>query len=328
MKSSQPMKGQPLKGMEAVVLAAGLGERLRPLSLARPKCLFPVMNRPLLEVCLEWLAGLGVVRVRLNAHYLMEQVEAWLSRARLPLPVDLSRERQKILGTGGGIRQAARGLTSTFAVVNADCLLRGVDVAAMLAAHRESGALATLLLQEEGSVRNITAQGGLLTSLRGRPEGAPGAAAGFTGLHLMEPGLLSRIPEGVSDIIEVYLGCLERGERLCGHVSRGHYFCDMGTPASYLGLHRDVFAGRLSLPGLGAEDGLCLAQGVVRGEGCLLGPEVVAGPGVSFGAGCVVRRSILWEGASVAPGVEVSGCVVGQGARVVRQATDEVLVAG
>jgi NDP-sugar pyrophosphorylase family protein len=322
--------------MEAVVLAAGLGERLRPLSLARPKCLFPVMNRPLLEVCLEWLAGLGVVRVRLNAHYLMEQVEAWLSRATLPLPVDLSRERQKILGTGGGIRQAARGLTSTFAVVNADCLLRGVDVAAMLAAHREGRALATLLLQEEGSVRNITVEGGLITSLRGRPEGAPGAAAGFTGLHLMEPGLISRIPEGVSDIIEVYLGCLERGERLCGHVSRGHYFCDMGTPASYLGLHRDVFAGRLSLPGLGAgagvaagvDDGLCLAQGVVRGEGCLLGPEVVAGPGVSFGAGCVVRRSILWEGASVAPGVEVSGCVVGQGERVVRQATDEVLVAG
>jgi NDP-sugar pyrophosphorylase family protein len=327
----------PLEGMEAVVLAAGLGERLRPLSASRPKCLFPVMNRPLLEVCLEWLAGLGVVRARVNTHYLRGQVEAWLSGASLPLAVELSAEPE-ILGTGGGIRQAAAGLTSTFVVVNADCILRGpVDLAGALALHREHGALATLLLQESGSPPSITTSGGLITSLRGRPHdvnvmGAPGQAVGFTGLHIIQPELLRRIPEGFSDVIDVYLGCLEAGEPVCGHINRGHYFRDIGTPEGYLALHRDIFDGdifdgRLQI-GSKPEGGVLLGEGVVRGEGCRIGPRVVAGAGTVFGAGCAVRESVLWEGARIAPGAHVSGCVVGQGARVLRSARNEVIVGG
>ncbi len=317
--------------MNAVVLAAGLGERLRPLTLERPKCLLPVMNRPLLELCLEWLAGLGVVRAVVNAHHLRGQVAAWLARAPLPLPVELSVEPE-ILGTGGGIRQAARGLTSTFAVVNADCVLRGAGLAGALALHRERAALATLLLQEEGSPRNVTLAGGRVTSLRGRPGGAAGESAGFCGLHLIEPELAALIPEGPSDIIDVYLDCLERGRTVCGHLSRGHYFRDLGTPAGYLALHRDIFAGRLALSGrleagcAPPAGGVLLGEGTVLGQGCRLGPEVAAGEGVRFGAGCVVRQSVLWAGAEVAPGVELSGCVVGQGARVKSSAKDEVIV--
>lgn len=322
------MDSQPLKGMEAVVLAAGLGERLRPLTLARPKCLFPVMNRPLLEVCLDWLAALGVSRARVNAHYLQPQVERWLAAARLPLPVELSPEPGLILGTGGGIRQAAQGLTSTFAVVNADVIVRGADLGAMLERHRATGALATLLLQPEGSPRNITVgEDGRLTSLRGRPAQAAGEAAGFTGIHFMEPAMLERLPQGVSDIIEAYTGCLERGEPVCGHLSAGHYFRDMGTPRSYLDLHRDIFAGRLSLPGIDPTGGLWLARGVEIGRGSRLGPEVVAAAGVKFGEGCSVSRSVIWEGASIAAGTELEGCVVGQGVEVARSARDEVLVA-
>ena len=330
----RPLAGhdKPLAGMEAVVLAAGFGERLRPLSLTRPKCLFPVLNRPLLEVCLEWLAGLGVVRARINAHYLTRQVEAWLGEARLPLPVELSCERASILGTGGGIRQAARSFTSTFVVANADCIIRGAGVAEALSLHREARALATLLLQDEGSARNITVLSGRLSSLRGRPEGAGGEAAGFTGFHLIEPDLLERIPEGFSDIIEVYLSCLAAGEPLCGHVSRGHYFRDVGTPATYLALHLDILNGNLGAaagllpPGASPEGGVLLAEGVVRGEGCRLGPAVVAGRGVKFGAGSSVRESVIWEGAEVGAGVELERCVVGQGVRVTRSASGEVLV--
>jgi mannose-1-phosphate guanylyltransferase len=321
----EAMKNQPLSGMEAVVLAAGFGERLRPLSLERPKCLFPVMNRPLLEVCLEWLASLGVVRARINAHHLRGQVEAWLGEARLPLAVELSPEPQ-ILGTGGGIRQAAAGLTSTFAVVNADCLLWGADVAGALALHRERRPLATLLLQETGSPRSVTLADGLITSLRGRPEGAAGAAVGFSGFHLAEPELAERIPEGFSDIIEVYLASLDRGARLCGHLSRGHYFRDVGTPESYLALHRDIFAGSLPLLQVPPRGGLLLGEAVALGEGCRV-EEVVAGAGARFGARCLVRQSVVWEGAEIAPEVEVAGCVVGQGARVSRSARGEVLVA-
>ncbi|MFH0809643.1 MAG: NDP-sugar synthase [Pseudomonadota bacterium] len=308
---------RPLEGTDVFVLAAGLGERLRPLSLERPKCLFPVMNRPLLEVCLEWLAGLGAARAVVNVHYLWGQVETWLATAKLPLEVDLSVE-EDILGTGGGIRRASGRFQRTFAVVNADCVLRGIDIAGALETHRRQGGLATLLLQQDGSARNVTVEHDLVTSLRGRPEKAAGTPLGFTGFQLVEPAVAREIPNGFSDIIDVYLACLARGARLGGHLSRGHYFRDIGTPASYLALHRDVFAGLLSVPGVETPGGVCLAEGVLIEDGALVGPGVSAGAGSCFRAGCRVRDCVIWEGVEIAAGVDLRDCL-GAGGRATSQ---------
>jgi len=221
-----------------MILAAGLGLRMRPLTSHRPKPCLPVLNRPLLAWTLEALARQGVLDVVVNTHYLPAQVRESLAiAASLGIRVSLSHER-RLLGTGGGPRRARRLLgTAPVLLINGDVYF-DFDLGSLLDRHRRSGAAATLALKPNpdpdvyGPI--VTSRSGRILSLAGRPRPAEGLLSLFTGVHVMDPSLLERLPPGPSDSVrDLYAPLVAEGHRLLGVRVRGAWH-DLGTPALYL----------------------------------------------------------------------------------------------
>jgi NDP-sugar pyrophosphorylase family protein len=292
--------------MRAMVLAAGLGLRMRPLTLLRAKPALPVLNRPLLDWTMERLAGAGVRDVIVNLHHLPETVTGVLgSGRRFGLRIRYSREA-KILGTGGGPR-AVRELLGPDPVllVNGDVLF-DFDLRRLVAAHRASGARATLLLRENPVPRAyspvVSDRRGRILSIAGRPAGARGAVSMFASVHVLDPALLERLPEGASDsVLDLYIPLLAEGAHLQG-VRAGGAWYDFGRPSLYRDAQLRMLPGRGGARALGAGGGGAAATARVR--------RSVVGRGARVGASARVERSVLWEGAAVGPGARVRGSIV------------------
>ena len=146
--------------MKAMILAAGLGTRLRPLTDSRPKALVEVCGRALLEITLLRLRSFGVTEVIINVHHFSDQVVAYLkAKQNFRMRIEISREDDLLLDTGGGLKKAAwfflqDGSEQPFLLHNVD-VLSDIDLARMLQAHREAGALATLAVQRRDSSRQL-----------------------------------------------------------------------------------------------------------------------------------------------------------------------------
>lgn len=242
--------------MKAMVLAAGLGTRLRPLTDATPKPLLPVAGRPILLWNLLLLKRHGVTEVIINLHHLGEQiVQALGDGSRVGMRVAYSHE-PALLGTGGGIKQATPFLKNgPFLVLNGDTLSQ-CDLTALLAAHRAGGALATLALREDpeaarwgpvtvdatSRILQINSTPPLTTPLASLP-----APCMFAGIHVLGPEVLDAIPPGPGSIIDVYCSLLRQGRMLRGYRTSG-YWSDVGTPERYAEVQRDALEGRLNSP--------------------------------------------------------------------------------
>jgi NDP-sugar pyrophosphorylase family protein len=289
-----------------MVLAAGLGQRMRPLTLLRAKPVLPVLNRPLLHWTLERLARAGVREAVLNLHHLPETVVEAVGDGRLfGVRVRYSRE-ETILGTGGGPR-AVRDLLGDAPVllVNGDVLFE-LDLRPLLERHARCGALATLALRRNpgGYSPVVTDRQGRILSIAGRPAPAEGAASMFASVHVLDPALLERLPEGVSDSVrDLYIPLLAQGAYLHGVRSRGAWY-DFGRPS----LYRDAQL-RL-LPG-----GRSLVDPRARVAATADLRRSVVGRGARIGA-ARVERSVLWDGAIVDGGARVSGAILTTGAVV------------
>ena len=309
--------------MKAMILAAGLGTRMRPLSDLLAKSALPVLNRPLLHHTLELLGRHGFKDVIVNTHHLPESVERAVgSGRRFGLRVRYSYEPE-LLGSGGGPKKVREFFGAEPALlVNGDCVF-DFDLSRLVRRHLESGARATLALKPNPDPRRyrpvITDAQGLIRSVRGLPRRARGAVSLFTGIQVVDPALFERLPPGPSDIVaDLYVPLLAEGARLLGLRIAGPWL-DFGSPLFYL-------RSQLRL--------LAEAKGRTRG-GSLLDAEVrvgarahalrsVVGARAALGAGARVARSVLWPGARVGEGASVRGCIVTAGARV---AAGERLVA-
>ena len=193
-----------------MVLAAGLGTRLKPLTDHVPKCLIDVGGMPLLEAALRRLKRAGVTEAVVNAHHHVEQVAAFLVALRplLGLRLELSRE-DPVLETGGGLKKAAGFFSDgkPFLVYNAD-VVTDLDLGALMAAHAGSGALATLAVRDRPSRRRLLFKAGRLA---GREPG-DGEALAFSGIHAAGPGFLARMTEeGVFSLTDVWLRLAREG---------------------------------------------------------------------------------------------------------------------
>ncbi len=240
--------------MKAMLLAAGLGTRLRPLTETLPKPLLPVAGRPILEWNLLLLKRHGITEVIINLHHLGEQiVRALGDGAHLGLRLAYSHE-PTLQGTGGGIKQAAPFLKDgPFLVLNGDTL-SDCDLTALIAAHRASRALATLAVRDDPEAATwgpvtLDAHGRILQINGNPPLVEPGAALPacmFAGIHVMEQTVLNVIPSGPGSIIDVYGSLLRQGRPLHGYRMSG-YWSDIGDPERYTQAQRDVAEGRLRL---------------------------------------------------------------------------------
>lgn len=241
--------------MKAMILAAGLGTRLRPLTETMPKPLLPVAGTPLIVWNLLLLRRYGVTEVLINLHHLGPMIEQALGDgARYGLNLTYSRE-PVILGTGGGIKQAEPFFEGRpFLVLNGDTLSE-LDLGALMQAHREGDALATMVLREDPEAERWgpveVDQARQVLSINGRGRGRTGNGPTrmlmFAGVHVMHPRLLREVPVGrESSIIEAYVRAIAGGERILGYRMAG-YWSDVGTPERYAQAQRDAEAGRISL---------------------------------------------------------------------------------
>jgi mannose-1-phosphate guanylyltransferase len=295
--------------MKAMILAAGLGTRLRPLSLEIPKPVIPVLGQPLCGHAMAFLRECGAESFLLNLHHgpetVREKVTAWAAGR---FPVEFTHEPE-ILGTGGGIGNARVYLRGgTFVTANSDAIAR-FPLGEALASHRTNGALGTLVLFPDRWKR--------YTPVRVRDDGriagfggaaSAGAFEGFyTGYLIAEPELLDRIPRGRPSCIvrDTLAPLVATGAPIHAFITEGA-FLDFGTPGDYL-------RGTLAL--LGERDGgkgprSFVHPGASVGKGATVGPDAVVEEGASVGSGATVRRAILWPGAVVPPGTLVENGIL------------------
>jgi mannose-1-phosphate guanylyltransferase len=312
--------------MKAMVLAAGLGLRMRPLTLLRPKPVLPVLNRPLLHWTLELLARHGVSDVVINLHHLPEVITQAVGRGRrFGLRVSYSREA-RILGTGGGPRKARRLLgDEPVLLVNGDMLF-DFDLTRLVDRHRASGAGATLALKPNPDTSTygpvVTGPKGHVRSLPGSPRSASGTVSLFTGVHVLDPRLLERLPPGPSDSVrDLYAGLVAEGEGVHGVRVAGPWY-DLSSPSKYLASHISLLKREFGGAGWPARvDPRASVHPSARVE------RSVIGAGSVVGQGARVERCVLWDGVRVGRGARVRDSILADGVSVDEGETLRGLVA-
>ena len=217
--------------MKAMIFAAGLGTRLRPLTDALPKALVDINGVPMLELVIRRLAAAGVKEFVINTHAFHEKIEAFLWRSNFNLKIELSREEAFPLETGGGLKKASAFFDDgkPFFAYNAD-VYSEMDLAGLYAAHGESGALATLAVRERPSKRHLLFDAEM--NLKGREgEGAPAGLRpfAFSGIQVLSPGIFPKLTEdGVFSITGAYLRLAAAGEKIKGFEDKSPFWRDIG----------------------------------------------------------------------------------------------------
>lgn len=307
--------------MDAVVLVGGQGTRLRPLTCTTPKPMLPTAGVPFLTHLLVRARDAGVDHAILSTSYRAEVFEAHFgSGADLGMRLTYVTETVP-LGTGGGIRNVAEHLRDDdFLVFNGD-VLSGVDLVALVAAHRERRADVTLHLTEVADARAFgcvpTGPDGRVTAfLEKMPE--PVTNRINAGCYVFAPSVLDRIPAGrpVSVERETFPALLAEGANVYGVVDTA-YWLDLGTPAAFVQGSRDLVRGAVAsaaVPGPAGE-ALVLRGAAVADDATVVGGTTV-GRRARVGAGAYVDGSVLFDDADVGSGARVVGSVVGRGARV------------
>jgi NDP-sugar pyrophosphorylase family protein len=329
--------------LKAVILAGGEGTRLRPLTLAVPKPVVPIVDRPFLRHQLDMLKAAGIDEVIFSLGYRPERIEAVFgdgrsAGVRIRYVVEASP-----LGTGGAVKNAEAHLDDLTVVFNGD-VLTDVDLADVVRRHREADASATIVLYP---VPNPAAYGLVefdrdhrVRRFLEKPD--PSQITTDTinaGIYVLRTSTLSLLPPAVNVSIErrFFPALLARGDLVRAHVHRG-YWIDIGTPEKYLQVHRDVLRGRfrVDLDGVAASggwihptaraEGAALEGPFYLGPGCVVAPGATIGPGttlteaVTVAAGASVRDSVVWTGTEIAEAASVEGALVAARARIGRSA--------
>ena len=245
--------------MKAMILAAGLGTRLRPLTDNKPKALVELGGRTLLEITLERLRSFGVSEVIVNVHHFADLVVEYLrANANFGLRIEVSRE-DLLLDTGGGLKRAAwfflAGRSDTpFLLHNVD-IVSAINLEEMAEAHKNSAALATLAVQERSSSRQLLfdRQGRLCGRRAGREAADEIARSAenpeplaFAGIHVISPRLLKKMTEdGVFSIIGTYLQLAREGEAIRAFRADQYYWRDLGKPEDLRQAEQDLKQGLL-----------------------------------------------------------------------------------
>ncbi len=245
--------------MKAMILAAGMGTRLRPLTDDRPKALVEVAGHPMLGIALRRLRAAGVREVIINTHHFADMISEYLDVNRnFGMRIEISRE-DELLDSGGGLKKASwffleDGTHSQepFILHNVD-VLSTIDLARMLRFHAEQDALATLAVQNRATSRPLvfdatgqfcgrpagptrTADDGnsdLSRSGAGFETGSALQELAFTGIHIISPRIFHQIEgEGAFSIITTYVHLAARGERINGFRADEYYWRDLGRPES------------------------------------------------------------------------------------------------
>jgi mannose-1-phosphate guanylyltransferase len=332
--------------MKAILLAGGKGTRLRPLTVHTPKPIVPIFNRPFLYYQIDQLRQVPEIdEVILSLNYQPRRIEEIIGEGEgLGVRVRYVVEPQP-LGTGGAIRYAGDQLTESVVVFNGDVLTQ-VDVNAVLALHRRRKAKATIVLTPVENPRayglvETDADGNIQRFLEKPSDSEITCNTINAGIYVLEPDTFDRIPKDTAWSIErsYFPSLIERGETFVAYVDKG-YWIDIGTPAKYLQVHRDIMDGRYAAPPFAGTDrdapwiapdakvedgvevqGPCfIDEGVVLKAGAKVLPYSVVGRQTHVEEGSVVDGSIIWPNGWIGREAVVRGSILGRNCHVGRSA--------
>jgi mannose-1-phosphate guanylyltransferase / phosphomannomutase len=335
--------------VKAVVMAGGEGTRLRPMTANQPKPLLPVVNRPILEHVLRLLKRHGFDETVVTVQFLASLVRTYFGDGEeLGMHLSYATE-ERPLGTAGSVKNAERALLDdAFLVLSGDALT-DIDLTALVADHRSSGALVTVCLTR---VPDPVEFGIVVTDEQGRVErflekpswGQVFTDTVSTGIYVMEPEVFAAVPTGerADWSVDVLPQLLASGALVRGYVADG-YWEDVGTHASYMRAHADVLSGRVrvDVPGFEVSPGVWISDTadldpdaevvgpVVIGEhvkveaGARVGELAVLGNNVIVKSGAHLERTVVHSNAFVAAQAHLRGCVIGKNTDVLRGARIE-----
>lgn len=330
--------------MKVMILAAGLGTRLHPLTESCPKPLVPFMLQPMLGHLLAQLRHYHVQEVVINLHHHADQLRQWIGDGRQWgfEHIHLSYEPE-ILGTAGAIKKAEAVLRDApFCVVNAD-VLADVDLAAVWQWHRQRRAAVTMVLRADPDAHRygaVLVQGdNRVCQINGRPESKAhltGEIMMFTGIQVVSPQIFAEIPpeQFISTAAETYPKLITNGAAVYGYRHDG-YWMDIGVPTRYRQAHWDFLDGVLGRELASLPEGthvirhaeetpagwahatihppVAVGPHVELAAKARIGPYAVIGAGCQLEAGASVRESVLWDGVRVASHAQVDRCILGSG---------------
>jgi len=339
--------------MKAMILAAGVGSRLSPLTLFMAKPMVPVVNKPVMEHIIELLARHAVKEIVANLHYLPHHIERYFGDGRRwGVHITYSLERE-LLGTAGAVRRMASHFDNTFLVVMGDALT-DLDLQAIVAFHRQRGAQATIALHE---VEDPTRYGvvqvdetGRILRFQEKPKHEEAVSNLVNmGVYIFEPPILDLIPPGeVYDFgHQLFPRLLEEGVPFYGYRA-DCYWSDVGSFGEYRRAQSAILGGEvrgIRIPGRQVAEGIWQGRGVgvhprarlvppvVIGDNCqvradaIVGPETVLGSHVIVDEGATVVGSTVLDGTYVGRLVNVQEAVVNRNCLVSVPASASVFVA-
>jgi mannose-1-phosphate guanylyltransferase len=292
--------------MQAMILAAGFGTRLRPHSLIRPKPLFPVLNQPLLLLTVKRLQNMGFDRIVVNCHHLREQIVSALDG----IEGVIVQQEESILGTGGGLRRALKHFDDTPLLVTNGDIYHTLDFKDMYRFHLEQACPVTLAMHNNDRFNTVMVQDGEIVSFDVRRNSS---LLAFTGIHMIDPLILRDISEhSYSCIIDHYRKLISDGVKIGCYQADYCFWTDMGCPEDYLRLHEGLLKKRIpSWSEMESGQGPFLVDERVRlSSSVALADWVCAGNRVMIGEGSCLERVIVWDGVSIGAGSRLADEIV------------------
>ncbi len=294
-----------MERIHAFILAAGYGERLRPLTDHIPKPLLPLCGRPVIETVLDRISLLSPDIVCINAHHKSEQIEAWRRKLATSWNIRLFHE-ESILGTGGALKNAASLLRdSVFIVHNAD-ILSNIDLESLLKRHLDSDNIATLAVHDYTKFNNVRIdKEGFVTSvetMNNKGEGQGLSPVAFMGIAVYSPAILQYLPDGRSSVTDAWLSSIAAGQAIGTVDFSGYLWTDIGTPEAYA----DAVFDSLRKDG----ETIYIHPSVDCSKAELDG-FVVIEEGVAIEARSILRNCIVLPGAKVVEDTELEDVITG-----------------
>jgi len=302
-----------------MILAAGFGNRMKPLSDRCPKPLMPIIGRPAIDYTIEHLKRASVSKIGVNTHYQADRIKTYLGDgSNWKIEIAISHEN-KILGTAGGMAAMSKFLSDEgpFFVCNGD-ILSEIILSELIAFHSCRGAMVTLALCDHPSKNNVCIDSGEAVvdfwGRRGAFQPGKHKNLAFTGISIVDPEILNLVFHVQSDnIIEVYLDLIKKKSgSVLGYDVKGTYWIDIGTPSSYLQAHHDILVnGKMNqLSKKNRQTSLHMEIGSIIETGARLEGFV------SLGRDCLVKKNtflkncVVWNNSVVEEGTCLENGVI------------------
>ncbi len=306
--------------MKAVILCAGYGNRLKPLTNILPKPLFPILGHPLLDNIIFHLKKFGVNEICINTHWLAEKITHHIGDgSKFGVKTNILYE-PKILGVGGGIGNMRDFLQDEelFIVHNSD-ILTNLDIKSAIDFHRKEHSIVTLILHDYKIFNNVTISAGckildISNTLKVETDSNPALTKlAFTGVAIMSPEIFNFLSyKKPMSIIDAYIELIKsRAGSLKGYISKTHYWKDIGLLENYLGAHHDILVEQinaLSERNVGAYCNTPLSKNIYIGENSTVSPFANLTGFVSIGKNCTIEEGtqlencVIWDNVIVNKG--------------------------